>query len=115
MKYKRGDIYYVELPLGNGSVQTGIRPCLNVQNNKGNEKSPTSMVMVITTKIHKNYLPTHTLIKKSSMNGLKHDSCVVAEQIFTVSKEHQILEKVGVLEKGYMGEVNNALKISLGL
>lgn len=115
MQYKRGDIYYVELPISSGSVQTGIRPCLNIQNDKGNAKSPTILVLVVTKKLHKNHLPTHVSINKNNKNGLRYNSCVEAEQIFTVSKEHQVMEKIGYLDLEDIKKVNKALAISIGL
>jgi len=110
-----GDIYFVELPLSKGSVQAGIRPCLNIQNPLGNKNSPTILVLIITKKLHKKCLPTHVLIDKTISNGLTYNSCVEAEQIFTVSKEYQVLNKIGKLSNKEMSKVNEALKISLGL
>ena len=38
-----GDIYYCDLGVTNGSVQSGMRPVLVVQTNRLNESSPTVM------------------------------------------------------------------------
>lgn len=43
-----GDIYYCDLGVTNGSVQSGNRPVLVVQTNRLNEKSPTVVVAAIT-------------------------------------------------------------------
>ena len=43
-----GDIYYCNLGVTNGSVQSGMRPVLVVQTNRLNESSPTVVVAAIT-------------------------------------------------------------------
>lgn len=43
-----GDIYYCDLGVTNGSVQSGMRPVLVVQTNRLNESSPTVVVAAIT-------------------------------------------------------------------
>lgn len=42
-----GDIYYCDLGVTNGSVQSGIRPVLVIQTNRLNENSPTVVVAAI--------------------------------------------------------------------
>ena len=37
---ERGDIYYVDLGCNMDSEQNGIRPCVIIQNNKGNKNAP---------------------------------------------------------------------------
>ena len=43
-----GDIYYCDLGVTNGSVQSGMRPVLVVQTNRLNESSRTVVVAAIT-------------------------------------------------------------------
>lgn len=50
-KVKRGDIYYADLSPVVGSEQGGKRPVIVVQNNTGNEFSPTVIVAVLTSKL----------------------------------------------------------------
>ena len=61
----RGEIYYAELEQQViGSEQTGARPVLILQNNIGNEFSPTIIVAPITSKTYyKTKMPTHIYIK----------------------------------------------------
>ena len=54
----RGQIYYAQLEEGVGSEQEGHRPVLVVQNDVGNLRSRTIIVIPITSQI-KNMLPTH--------------------------------------------------------
>ena len=58
----RGDIYYVDMGQGSGSVQRGKRPALVIQNNKGNQHSTTVIVAAITDRPKKE-LQVHVAIQ----------------------------------------------------
>ena len=60
-KVRRGDIYHADLDPVFGSEQGGYRPVLVIQNNIGNQYSPTVIVAAITSK-EKMKLPTHIAI-----------------------------------------------------
>lgn len=109
---RRGDVYYADLNPVEGSEQGGVRPVLIIQNNIGNRFSPTVVISAITSKINKAELPTH--VEVSSDNYLKEDSIILLEQIRTVDKS-RLQNYVTHLGKNIMGEVDKAIKISLGL
>ena len=69
-----GDIYYCDLGVTNGSVQSGMRPVLVVQTNRLNESSPTVVVAAITAVKKKTALNTH--IELNTDCGLKEPSMV---------------------------------------
>ena len=48
MVVRRGSIFYVNLGKRIGSVQSGVRPVLVIQNNIGNRYSPTCIGVPIT-------------------------------------------------------------------
>ena len=110
---QRGDIYLADLGEGVGSEQSGERPVLIVQNNKGNIFSPTVTVLPITTKIHKSEgMPTHVII--DDLNVLPEKSAIMAEQITTIDKT-KLIRKIGILDKRFMSKVvNPKLLIQLG-
>lgn len=110
---KRGDVYYADLSPVIGSEQGGIRPVLIVQNDIGNRYSPTVIVSAITSQINKAKLPTHIEISSEDFS-LPKDSVVLLEQIRTIDKK-RLKEKIGRFDKNLMGEVDDCLKISLGL
>ena len=60
---KRGEIYFAQLNPVIGSEQGGIRPVLIVQNDIGNQYSPTTIILAITSQINKAKLPTHIELK----------------------------------------------------
>ena len=76
---KWGEIYLCNLGTSQGSVQSGVRPVLVIQNNIGNEHSPTIVVATITSVLKKLNQPTHILLDTSC--GLKEISMVMLEQL----------------------------------
>lgn len=113
MTVKRGEIYYADLSPVVGSEQGGVRPVLIVQNDVGNRYSPTVIAAAITSQKEKSKLPTHIEIN-SQVCGLSRDSVVLLEQIRTLDKK-RLKEKMGRLDDGSMGQINQALSISFGL
>ena len=96
---KRGDIYYADLNPIVGSEQGACRPVLVVQNNDGNQHSPTVVVVPFTRNLRKNPLPTHVLIPRSC--NLDGDSLILVEQIRTIDRKRL---------KGYIGRINSELQ-----
>lgn len=96
-----------------GSEQGGTRPVLVIQNDIGNQYSPTTIIAAITSKISKAKLPTHVEIS-ARQNGLLKDSVILLEQLRTIDKG-RLKEKISKVHKGQMEKVNKAIEISLGL
>ena len=110
----RGSIIMVDLPMSNNSIQGGLRPCLVVSNNKGNQYSPVLIVVPITSRQTKKPMPTHFHIEPSLMNGLTKKSIALAEQIITIGKE-MVVDVIGELNLSEMNLFNSKLKKSLNL
>ena len=51
MTVRRGEIYWVDFDPVKGSEQSGLRPALIVQQDLGNEYSPTTVVAAITRRV----------------------------------------------------------------
>ncbi|GAW92517.1 type II toxin-antitoxin system PemK/MazF family toxin [Calderihabitans maritimus] len=113
MYVRRGDIFYAELNPVVGSEQGGTRPVLVIQNDIGNQYSPTTIVIAITSQISKAKLPTHVELPPEK-SGLEKDSVILAEQIRTIDKS-RLKQKVATLGEEEMEKVNRAIEISLGL
>lgn len=86
MIIKRGEIYIAELK-GFGSEQSGTRPVLIIQNDKGNTYSNTTVVVPITSK-SKKYSTTHV-----DIDCLKYPSTVLCEHIRVLDKT-KLIRKV---------------------
>ena len=110
MKIIRGDIIYVELGQHvKSSVQSGLRPCIVVSNNKANRESKTLCAVPCTSRLGKQNIPTHVLITRSDVFGyLERDSVALAEQITTVDKS-KVISKVGHLNEKCMELVDKAV------
>ena len=113
MTVNSGDIYYADLSPVVGSEQGGVRPVLIVQNDVGNRFSPTVIAAAITSQKDKTNLPTHIEVDAGHC-GLSKDSIVLLEQVRTIDKR-RLREKMGALDVGDMGKVNEALSVSFGL
>jgi mRNA interferase MazF len=108
----RGDLYYADLNPVVGSEQGDRRPVLIVQNDIGNEHSPTVVVTPLTCNLRKNPLPTHVLIPKSC--GLGRDSLMLAEQIRAIDRS-RLVEHIGHIGDKLRPAIDDALAICVGL
>ena len=113
MSIKRGDIFYVDLNPTKGSEQAGRRPVIVIQNNVGNEMSPTIIIAPLTTKKFSKEYPTNVHLKKGTAN-LKEDSVILLSQIRTIDKK-RLERKIGSLFEEILAKMDEAIKISLGL
>ncbi|NLO97968.1 MAG: type II toxin-antitoxin system PemK/MazF family toxin [Peptococcaceae bacterium] len=113
MIIRRGEIFYADLIPVVGSEQGGTRPVLVIQNDIGNQYSPTTIIAAITSQITKAKLPTHVEVR-ARRSGLERDSVILTEQIRTIDKS-RLKEKVAVLDEEVMLRVDEAIEISLGL
>ena len=109
----RGDITLVNLDPVIGSEQGKTRPALIIQNNIGNEYSPTTIVAPITSKIFSRQFPTNIEVDKTN-SPLKEKSTILLNQIRTIDKS-RIIKIYGKLSSKKMNEVDEALMNSLGL
>ncbi len=103
---QRGQVYEVNLNNTSPHVQSGKRPCLVVQNNLGNTFSPTIVIVPLTTKLKKTYMPVHVITAQNQM--------ALCECILTISKE-QIISYIKTLDEKTMELIDRALSISVGL
>ena len=109
---RRGEIYWVDWNPGRGSEQSGVRPALVIQNDVGNDFSPTTIVAALTTAIER---PYPFLVKVSAKeSGLPKDGSVNLAVILTIDKT-RLRDRCGELSESKLSEINEAIKVSLGL
>ena len=108
---KRGELWLVNWNPSRGSEQAGIRPALVIQNDIGNEKSPTTIVAAISGSVK--IYPINVKISPGE-SGLEKPSIVKTGQILTVSKE-RLMKKIGKVGRDTMQAVNIAIKLSLDI
>ena len=114
LQAKRGEVYYAALDPVVGSETGKTRPVLIVQNDVGNQYSPTTIVAGITEYSEKKATyPICVVIGTDS--GLKKNSIVNLSQIRTLDKSRLIGAKLATLPDELMEKVDMALKNSLAL
>lgn len=97
-----GSIYYMKFD-GDDSEQSGWRPGVVFQNNKGNSTSPNIIALPCTTSIKKLTQPTHVLLRKSD-SGLQRNSLVLCENPQRMSK-NKIGSFITKLPDEYMKQI----------
>lgn len=110
---RRGGIWLANLGNTVGSEQGGVRPVLIIQNDIGNNHSPTTIVAAITSKQNKKELPVHMYIA-ADRYGLIESSLILFEQIRTIDKRN-LIKPIGSLSEEEMEKVDKTLRISLGI
>jgi mRNA interferase MazF len=108
---KRGEIWLVNWNPSRSSEQAGKRPALIIQNDIGNEKAPTTIVAAISSSVK--LYPMNVKIEAKE-SGLKKTSMVKTSQILTISKL-RLEKKLGKLSKEKMEQIDQAIKLSLGI
>lgn len=106
---KRGEVYYVDLGVGIGHEQGGARLACVVQNDIGNTYSQTTIIAPLTSQ-NKPNLPTHLIIK-----GTPKESILLCEQLMTIDKSRVKSELIYSLDNEELEQLNNCLRISLGI
>jgi mRNA interferase MazF len=111
---RRGDIYFVDFDAARGHEIRKTRPALIIQNYIGNRHSPVTIVAAITSKLSPVPYPVDVTIPPTQANGLSVESAVHLGQIRSVDRE-RLVKRLGTLEPPLMRQVNEAIRISLGL
>ncbi len=110
---KRGDVYFADLNPVRGREQGGRRPVLIVQNDIGNHHSPVTIVAAITSAVADRPYPTEVRLA-AGQGGLPKASAVLLNQIKTIDMD-RLEQRLGQLDVAAMRQVDEAIKISLGL
>jgi mRNA interferase MazF len=111
LRYRRGEIWWVNLDPTVGSETAKKRPCVILQNNVGNARSNTTMVAPLLKGL-KNY-PFVVNVEATVSNGLDENRRIHLEQMRVVDQQ-RIDRQLGTLEDKYWREIEVAVGIVLG-
>lgn len=111
LRYRRGEIWWVNLDPTVGSETAKKRPCVILQNDIGNARSNTTMVAPL-LKGSKTY-PFVVNVVTTATNGLDESRGIHLEQMRVVD-DRRIDNKLGTLEEKYWSEIEQAVGIVLG-
>ena len=125
MPIRRGEIYWVEFDPVKGSEQGGIRPALVVQNDVGNDSSPTTVVAALTRTLPPRRYPFIVVVGRDQ-SGLPDVSAINCAQLATIQREgfssrlraprgENEIRPIGQLNAASMSQVDAALKYNLAL
>jgi len=108
----RGEIYYAALDNTIGSEQAGQRPVLILQCEQLNQKSPTAIVIPITSIIKHPFMQSHCILPLN--RPLRERSMVLTEQVRAIDRQ-RLGAYIGRLQAKELRDVEQALCFSLGL
>lgn len=110
---KRGDIWLADFGSSTiGSEQSGVRPVVIVQNDKGNAHAPTTLVCPLTSR-NKKDLPTHVRI--GTENGIAYPSVCICEQSRVIDKSRLLKYVRKIKNPSTMSAINRKVAIAFGL
>jgi mRNA interferase MazF len=111
---KRGEIYLTALDPTLGREIQKTRPALIIQNDVSNELSGITIVAPITSTVRFPLNPVHALLAADKNTGLSVTSVTLLNQIRAVDRV-RLIKRLGVVDAETMEQVDEAIKISLGL
>lgn len=114
----RGDVIWVDLAGARGAEKQKKRPCVVVQNDTGNSRSPLTVVVPLTDAKAWRQYPMQVLVPESELGESFKDSVVDCGHIRSVDKAQRIDSRRGVvarLSPETMRRIDDALKATLGL
>jgi mRNA interferase MazF len=111
LRYRRGEIWWVNLDPTVGNETAKKRACIVLQNDVGNARSATTMVAPLLKGL-KNY-PFVVNVEATADNGLDEDRGIHLEQMRVVDNR-RIDSKLGTLDGKYWSHIEKAVCIVLG-
>ncbi|WP_089384066.1 type II toxin-antitoxin system PemK/MazF family toxin [Halorubrum vacuolatum] len=116
MQVRRGDIVIVELNPTKGSEQQGkSRPCVVIQNDVGNQYSPTTIIAPLTKQYTSGDTYPFEVEILASDTALDHDSVADLSQIRVVDINERVKKNIGSVPSSDMVQIDSAIKDSLGI
>jgi mRNA interferase MazF len=111
---RRGEIYLTALDPTVGYEIRKTRPALVIQNEVSNRLSEVTIVAPITSTVRFPLNPVHVLLPAGRGTGLAVHSVALLNQIRAVDRRG-LVKRLGAANAATMGQVDEAIKISLGL
>lgn len=108
----RGQVWIADLNPGFGIEIHKKRPVLVISNNTLNNNWPRIVVVAFSTQIHP-MNPGKVFIPKNTC-GVDRDSIILTQEIRTIDKV-RLIKKTGILPKEKLLEVEESLKLVLGM
>ena len=111
---RRGEIYLVEFDPARGHEIQKTRPALVIQNNIGNRHGSVTIVAATSARISSIPFPGDIVVPATKTNGLSVEAAIKLGQIRSVDRG-RLIKRLGLLDAAAMQQLDEAIKISLGL
>ncbi|MGJ5814469.1 type II toxin-antitoxin system PemK/MazF family toxin [Paludibaculum fermentans] len=111
---KRGEIYLTTLDPTVGREIKKTRPALVIQNDISNRLTGLTIVAPITSTVRFPINPVHVLLPADDRTGLQLTSAALLNQIRAVDRS-RLSQRIGMADAETMMQVDEAIKVSLGL
>ena len=105
---KRGDVFWVDLPLGAGRTQAGLRPAILMQDDEGPHRCPTLLVVPLTSQMAATRFAHTIVLSPGSHSGLRVPSVALVAQITAVDRT-LFRQQLGTLTADEYEQVRAAL------
>ena len=116
MRVNRGDVVLVDYPFTTGGAK--VRPALVVQNDRDNARMTNTIVAQISGNTARVNEATQHLIELATEPGcgcgLARDSALIATNLLTMHQS-DILRVLGSLSAAAMAQIDDCLRVALGL
>jgi mRNA interferase MazF len=114
MRVNRGDVVLVDYPFTTGGAK--VRPALVVQNDRDNARITNTIVAQISGNTARVSASTQHLIELAEEPGcgLARDSALIGTNLLTMHQS-DILRVLGSLSAATMAQIDDCLKVALGL
>ena len=113
---KRGEVVIVSFPFADGSSGK-VRPALVIQSDNENQRLSNTVIAMITGNL-KHATETSVLVdptlQQGKSSGLHGPSLVKCTNLYTI-RQADVITTIGMLSTSLIGEVDNSLKVALGL
>lgn len=110
---QRGEIYWVNFNPARGTEQAGRRPALIIQNDRGNQFSPYTVVVAISSALLPKVYPFTVELQQGEGN-LPRNGHVNCAQLLTLDQT-RLEERIGELSREIMKKEDAALRYELDL
>lgn len=109
---RRGEIHIADLNPAFGREIRKKRPVLIISSNIFNQNFPTVVMLPLSSIVPQFIGPD--MVKLSKFKGLDQDSVILTAQIRSIDKD-RLIKKIGFVNQDKLEEIEDSLKLVLGL
>jgi mRNA interferase MazF len=109
---RRGEVYWALLDALDRPGQAKMRPAIVVQNDLGNQYSPSTIVVPLSSRLSRRDYPFQVLLPEGLLPKPSRAKC---ERVTTLDKNRLKPVPLAVLDAETMAAVDAALKVALGI